>query len=170
MVKYYVAIDIGNFGGLCFRSSTGDFALHQMPIVKGQIDFKAVYNLLAFFKGKNVHVGFEKLRGIYGVSTKATWGLAEQVGHFKAFCIALRLPFTEIPPKEWQTEMFTGIKRVEKLSSTKKTMVHDTKISAYYAYLRLYPKLKVPKGARGKILDGQIDAALIAEFLIRKLK
>lgn len=173
MVKFYISIDVGKQGGLCFRSSRGDFSLHKMPLVKNEVNFAEVYKLLAFFKGKNVRVGFEKLQGIFGTSKKATWSLAEQVGHFKAFCIALKLPYTEIPAKEWQAEIFSSVKNVKRAGKggkDKTEIVNDTKAVAYFAFLKLYPKIKVPKGERGRILDGQIDAALICQYLIQTSK
>ncbi len=175
MVKYFCAFDIGLDGGICLRSSKGDFGLYQMPLIKKikarKVDFKAVHKILLFFKGKNAIVGFERLQGIFGTSKVATWGLAEQIGHLKGLCTALGLRFVEIEPKEWQSVMFSGIdnhKRLGKGGKDKTEIVNDTKTNAYFSFIRQHPELTVPKGKGGRILDGQIDSVLICDFMIKK--
>lgn len=175
MIKFYISVDVGLDGGICLRSTKGDFGLYQMPLIKKikqrKVDFKSLYKILLFFKGKNAIVGFEKLQGIFGTSKIATWGLAEQVGQLKGLCTALGLRFIEIEPKEWQSVMFSGIekyKRLGKGGKDKTEVVNDTKTRAYFSFLRQHPELKVPKGKGGRILDGQIDAILICDYMINK--
>lgn len=167
----WIAIDIGKFGGIVFESKTDGLALHQMPLKKdGSLDILRIYKLFNFFKPHNCHVSFEKLQGIFGTSKKSTWGLAEQVGQLKAVLTILKLPYTEIPPKVWQHEMYKGIETFKRqgLGGKDKTeIVNDTKERAYWCFLREFKNVPVPKGPRGRILDGQIDAALICRYAQR---
>lgn len=177
---FIISIDVGLSGGIClYECRTKTFVLHAMPTVsvkskkgiKREVDFAEVYNTLKFFKGKETDFVFEKLQGIFGVSKKSSVSLANQVGHFRAFAIALGLNKVEIPPKTWQTELFKGItktKRLGKGGKDKTAIVNDTKQNALLAYKKLLPHLQVPKTARGKVLDGCIDAALIAIYQLKK--
>lgn len=168
-MKHYCSIDVGLQGGICCEYGN-KFSLLKMPTIKGkEINYKELYGILAYFKGKDVIVGFEKLQGIYGTSKKTAWSMAEQVGHIKAFCLALKLPYIEIPPKQWQSEMFQGVKIIKKPGRDGK-MVNDTKAMAAISFQKLLPKYQLPTGPRGKHLDGIVDAALIGLYLKRRNK
>lgn len=180
-MQYWVGIDIGLQGGICCRSTTGQFSIQSMPLLsystkkagkrvyKKKVDFEQVFKILCYFKGKNVHVSFEKLQGIFGASKKSSVNLAEQAGHFKAFCIALKLPYTEIHPKIWQAELFRGIDTTNAKRKSRFTdgQVTDTKELALRAFKKRFPDVPVPKKGK-RILDGCIDSALICEYI--KLK
>ena len=168
---YYIGIDIGKKGGICI-SGNGRFSRSKMPLTKnGDVDFIEIFERLRFFQGKEAYVCFEELRGIYGASKESTWELAEQCGKLKFIVKLLKIPYIEVQPKKWQKEIFEGIgkKTLDKDSSDylKMNSTTDTKTMAYFAFLRLYPNLEVPKGSRGGILDGVIDAVLLMRYCAR---
>lgn len=175
---YLLAIDIGLSGGLCFYNmGIKDFVIHRMPTVtnkikkgkyKKEIDWKTFYRMLYYLKGKNSHVVFEKMVGGSGYSKRSVASFFEQVGHIKAFCTALNLPYSEISPKKWQAEMFKGVKAVKRPSRTEKgKLVTDTKSMAVSAFKLALPNTKVPTTEKGVLLDGCVDSALITLYALK---
>lgn len=166
--KYSIGIDIGSQGAISIQGN-GKFALHKMPLKDKQVDFKQVFKLLNYFKPNNCHICFEDVKNMFGSQrgTYATWSLAEQTGTLQGILIALKLPYTKIHPRTWQKEMFAGIET----KKTKETeSLADSKLLAYFSFLHHFPKLDIPKGPRGKILDGHIDASLLMRYCQRRFK
>lgn len=170
-VKYYIGIDIGKEGAIVIANSTNnELDVYKMPKIKTEVDYVSLFEILSYFRKKDCHVVFEKLQGIFGTGKKATWSLAEQSGHINAFCIALNLPYTPVPPKQWQKEMFQGVRQIKKPSKSGTTMVNDTKAMALIVCKRIFPHLNLRPGRLVNPHDGIVDAALLSAYCRRKIK
>lgn len=81
---------------------------------------------------------------------------------FEALVIAVKIlgfPHTLVEPGKWTKEMHEGISGDLK-----------PKVKSLIAVKRLYPHLvdRLPKGSKGGLMDGPIDALLIAGYGLRK--
>lgn len=155
-----IAIDIGLEGAVCEYS--GQISYWTMPIIGNQVDYQ---NLCDRISKENAHVVFEDLKSLYAVSASSTWSLASQAGAVEMMCVALKLPFTKVAPKDWQKEMFQGIPPIRKSSGKA-----DTKKMALIAAKRLFPNLSFLATEKSRVPhNGIVDAVLIAEWARRNI-
>jgi hypothetical protein len=165
---FNIGVDIGKHGAIVVLGKTpfsGAIPPIIMPMVKDQIDYRAVYNIFKVYEGQDCHVVFERLGPIYGTSKATTYSMGYQSGAVEMVCIALNLPYTKIPPKTWQKEMFTGVDEIIKPGKT----TRDTKAMALIAAKRLFPVYSLTTGKGTKPHDGIVDALLMAEYARRFL-
>lgn len=166
-VKHYIGIDIGKKGALAVLNTDEDFkliGLTPMPKIGEEVDYHELCNQLRKYQNENCHVVFERLTSLFKTSKSSTWSLAHQAGSVQMACIALNLPYTAIPPKQWQAEMFKGVPEV-----TNSEGKRDTKGMALIVVKRLYPELKLTFGDRAtKPHDGAIDALLMSTYAKRQ--
>ena len=136
-----------------------------IPIAVG-ISLISVWGSKIFwdYEGSPCMAVFEKLGPIFGSSKKTTWSMGVQVGLIKTICTVRAIPYTEVPAKSWQKEMFQGIPAIHK--SGKSSL--DTKAMAQEAMKRLYPTVNFKRPRAAKQHDGLIDALLIAGYGKRK--
>lgn len=168
-MKTYIGIDIGKKGAISMLSSDG-VSTYAMPMIKDELDYTMLYELLMQIQaselkrtGSNPHLVFEKLGVIFGSSKSTAFSMGYQSGAVEMMAISLGIPYTKIPAKQWQKEMFQGVEVVKK--GTK----NDTKAMALIAINRLFPKLKLTFGMKAtKPHDGLVDAVLMAEYAKRK--
>lgn len=166
---FNIGIDIGKNGAICIYHNVGTLEVYPIPMIGTEVDYRALYEMLVRFRGKGVTV-FEKLGVIFGTSKATAFSMGHQAGAVEMACIALDMPFTKVPPKVWQKEMFTGITEISKSSKSGKSSVRDTKAMALLAVKQLFPKQKLTFGEKAtKPHDGLIDAILMAEYARRKL-
>lgn len=163
--KHYVSIDIGKAGGIAvINTENSVIGVSPMPKIGDEVDYHELCNQLRPYQNKNCHIVFERLTSLFKVSKAATWSLAHQSGSVQMICIALNLPFTAVPPKQWQAEMFKGIPEI-----TDSTGKRDTKKMALMVVKRLYPELKLTFGERAtKPHEGAIDALLMSTYARRQ--
>ena len=168
MRTFYCGIDIGKLGAVAISDSEGD-KVFKMPMIKTELDYQALYDLLSDFEGGNGIVVFEKLGVIFGTSKQTAFSMGHQAGAIEMLCVSLSIPFVKVPPKQWQKDMFTGITNITKQSSSGKTEVRDTKAMALLAVKQLLPGVKLTFGDRAtKPDDGLIDALLLREWAKQK--
>lgn len=163
-MKKYIGIDIGKKGAVAIWDGK-KYISHKMPMIKDQVDYAGLYNLLAEFEGFNGIVVFEKLGVIFGTSKKTAFSMGHQAGAIEMLCIALAMPFVKVPAKSWQAEMFKGVEEIKVSGSKTK---RDTKAMALVAIKRLVPRLPLTFGKATKPHDGLVDAVLMAEYAKRK--
>lgn len=162
--KINIGIDIGKHGAICINDQ-GNITTYPMPMIKTELDYLQVYNLLSPYEGGRVMVVFERLGVIFGSSKQVAFSMGHQAGAIEMACVALAIPFTKVPPKQWQKEMFTG---VDEITSSKGS--RDTKAMALVAVKRLLPTLKLTFGTRATVPhDGLVDAVLMSLYSERKL-
>lgn len=178
-MKYAVGIDIGKKGGIVIIDEKNNVITMSMPQIKNEIDTHRIVQILKSLDGE-IHVGMEDLHAIFGSSATAMFQFGRALGIIEASVIAFDLPFTKIPPKVWQKEMWMGIKPVEintgKLTKSGQIKYKiDTKGTSLLAAKRLFPTLdlkdpivKITKNNK-ESHDGIIDSLLIAAYVKRNL-
>jgi len=189
--NFWIGIDIGKHGAICIQKSlldieettsgrpdwlattkmVNDINILSMPMIGTELDYVKLYHeiLMPYEAGRGIVV-FEKLGVIFGTSKATAFSMGHQAGAIEMACIGLSIPFTKVPPKVWQKEMFTGITEVRKTSKAKSGTSRDTKAMALLAVKQLFPQVKLTFGDRAtKPHDGLIDALLLSEYAKRKL-
>lgn len=174
--KYYGSFDPGAKGAICIIDSDGKI-VYLEPIFKNQasLNYKDLKEHMETIMGSNIHFVVEDVHAIFGSSASGTFNFGKVLGAIEMALVDRAIPYTKIPPKQWQKEMFQGIKTIVKPSSTKKTEVKDTKAMSYQAVSRIFPETDFHKisGKTGRrsstvIDDNLCDAALMAEYCRRK--
>lgn len=172
MIKGYIGIDIGKKGAIVYQRIDGEIEAHPVPMIKDEVDYAFMYDILQHMCNKhlatyncNPHIIFEKLGVIFGSSKATAFSMGYQSGAVEMMAISLGIPYTKVPAKQWQKEMFTG---VEEITITgKKT--RDTKAMALVAAKRLFPTKDFKFTERSsKPHDGYVDAILMSEYAKRK--
>ncbi len=144
-----------------------DFASYAMPIVEigkeKSIDFDGVHELLWNLQekhGAGLHVFIERAVP-FAMGSKGAFNYGRGFAALEIAIFLLKFPVTYVEPNKWTKEMHEGISADLKPKS--KSLV---------AVKRLYPNLvpQLPKGRKGALLDGPIDALLIAGYGLRKGK
>jgi hypothetical protein len=168
---FNIGIDIGKHGAICIvNNKLNTSTVEPIPMIGTELDYQTLHNILEPYEGGNGVVVFEKLGVIFGTSKATAFSMGHQAGAIEMICVARSIPFTKVPPKVWQKEMFIGITEITKPSKSGKTTVRDTKAMALLAIKQLFPNQKLTFGKQAtKPHDGLIDAVLMAEYGRRKL-
>lgn len=172
MTKGYIGIDIGKKGAIVYQHPDGKIEAYAVPMIKDEVDYAFMYDIIQHMNARHYelydchpHMIFEKLGVIFGSSKATAFSMGHQSGAIEMMAIALRIPYTKIPAKQWQKEMFTG---VEEITITGKTS-RDTKAMALVAAKRLFPGREFTFTERAtKPHDGYVDALLMSEYGKRK--
>ena len=166
---FNIGIDIGLRGAIVvlspepFRKAIPPI---QMPLIGKQLDINTLYKYLSVYQNTDCHVVFEQLAPIFGTSKATAFSMGYQLGIFESICVSLKLPYTKVPPKVWQKEMFMGVTEIIKQG---KKRSRDTKAMALIAAKRLYPDMDFLATADCHVPhDGIIDALLMAIYCQRK--
>jgi hypothetical protein len=166
-MRKYMGIDIGKKGAIYMMKEDGteDWRV-PMPMIKTQVDWHGLNQILEPYEGFNGMVVFEKLNVIFGSSKKTAFSMGEQYGAVRQCCIAHSLRYTEVPAKKWQSEIFQGQVKITKTGSK---AALDTKAMALVAAKRLFPKVNLLMTDASSVPhDGLVDALLMAEYARRK--
>jgi len=169
--KAYIGVDIGKDGGIAVIDETGVITTYRMPKIKTELDYHALGNMFEGFANKHpeMHISFEKLGVIFGSSKQTAFSMGEQLGTIQMLAICSSTPYTKVPAKEWQKEMFQGVEEITRPGKNPGKTVRDTKAMALVAIKRLCPNLKLTYGDRATVPhDGLIDSVLIAMYAKRK--
>lgn len=161
-----VGIDIGKKGGICVMmldKGKQHIMLLPMPMIGTEVDLGNLNILFRSWAHADCHIAFEKLGQIFK-STKATArSMGLQEGAVEAFCVAHSIPFTKVPPKTWQKEMFEGLSEIRRSNGER-----DTKAMALVIAKRLFPKTNLLASERSTVPhDGIVDALLLGEYCRR---
>jgi len=166
-MKTYVGIDIGLKGAIAVMSPDGVIRTVAMPVIKDQLDLNALHLDMVFTiiqsNNQEVSVVFEKLGVIFGTSKATAFSMGLQLGVMEMLCVSQTVPYTKVPAKQWQKDMFMGVDEIKNAKGKR-----DTKAMALVAVKRLFPNLKLTFGERAtKPHDGLVDAVLMAEWARR---
>lgn len=137
-----------------------------MPLIeigkRRDIEFDALHELLWDIQGyhSGFHVYLERAVS-FGMGLKSAFNYGRGFAAIEISIALLHLPVTYVEPAKWTKEMHEGISGDLK-----------AKAKSLIAVKRLFPKLvgMLPKTKTGRILDGPIDALLIAAYGLNKLK
>ncbi len=167
-----IGIDIGNDGAIVVQHRTGlksshPIVCHRMPVKgskKPSVDIARLRDILSPHVGQDTLVIYERIGQIFQ-STKATaFSMGYQRGVIESLCVSLNLPYLDVPPKEWQSEMFIGTPEMKTKDDKR-----DTKGMSAVAARRLHPELDLTfPGMKKPFHDGLCDALLIGDYAIRK--
>lgn len=165
-----LGIDPGLCGAFAITDGNGFVETYAMPVkAAGRdkwVDFDGVTRLLADIKAAHgVMPAFLEKAVSFGMGTKGAFNYGRG---FEAVVIALHLAeisVTQVEPNKWTKEMHEGTNADLR-----------PKLRSAVAVERLFPKLvrslprTRPKGGQpGKLLDGPVDAFLIAAYGLRRL-
>lgn len=108
----------------------------------------------------------EDVHAIFGASAKSTFNFGWSLGIIEGVLSGMGIAYTKVAPKEWQREMWQGIRPVYKSGNSKAI---DTKATSLLAAKRLFPNEDLRRSARATLPhDGIVDALLMAEYCRRK--
>lgn len=158
--KIYMGIDIGLHGAIVIMNGD-EIEGKAMPLSGKSIDPQTIVAAMQYVKPD--HVVFEKLGVIFGTSKATAFSMGYQCGVIETACVSLKIPYTMVPAKQWQKDIYTGIVEVKKSNGKR-----DTKAMALIACKRLFPNIDLTLTDRAKKPhDGYVDAILIAEWAKR---
>lgn len=170
--KCYIGIDVGAKGfisaqinGAWSHFSIADNDLYQLSEIMREIRLKH----------ENIACVIEDVKPIFGSSAKATFQFGFNKGYLIGLLAASKIPYTLVPPKEWQKEMWTNADMVvtykkvtiKGVETTRKEV--NTKQTSINACKRLFPTLDLRKSERAKkIDDNKVDSIMLCEYGRRK--
>lgn len=173
MLHAYIGIDVGKGGAITAiveddQDNGQDIYSCVTPTLPdGDIDTSMLYKILSEYERDYIvrMVIIEKVHAIFGAGAGATFEFGRSAGIAEGVVCATGLPFTMVPPKTWQKEMWAGVDKVLKAGKKKETT--DTKATSLIAAKRLFPKAMLTdtsKPKSSKIHDGIVDSLLLAEY------
>ncbi len=151
-------IDPGLHGGVALLGHT--VYLYPMPISrhpKGRgwaFDLKGMDDTLKHLPS---HVFIEKAQTFPGQGAVSAATTARGMALWEGMLFAVGVPYTIVPPKEWQKVMLAGMPK------------GDTKAASILRAQQLFPSANLRPGKCRKDQDGMSDALLIAEYGRRQL-
>jgi crossover junction endodeoxyribonuclease RuvC len=99
------------------------------------------------------HAYFEKVGARPGQGVRSMFTFGTGFGTLRGVLAALGIPYTEVPPQQWQKVLLAGIGK------------GDPKGAALLRAKQLWPALSFRATERSKVAhQGLVDAALIAEY------
>lgn len=168
--KLFMGIDPGLHGAIVVINGKGEIVCSEnIPLIGSELDLRKLWTIFHEYFSEPIHVVIEQVHAIFGSAASATFTFGRVCGILEGFTVANDFNYTLIQPKVWQKEMFQGIPEIKKPSKSGKTSRLDTKKMAYIAKTRLFPTATGFETPRGKVIDGKVDALLIAEYARRKL-
>lgn len=157
-----LGIDPGNEGAfVLYDGSTAQ--TWMMPVTKESgatlVDFNGVHGLLWDLQGMVDHVFLERAVS-FAMGVKGAFNYGRGFASLEIAIQILHMPVTYVEPGKWTKTMHEGI------SSDLKP-----KAKSLIAVKRLFPKLvsELPQNRNGKLLEGPIDALLIAAYGLKRL-
>lgn len=173
MSKIRVGIDVGKDGGIAVFKDDKIDLLQVTPNIGTQTDLRGISDVLTKYRNNpytDIHVVVEDVHAIGGSAAGATFTFGWSLGILEGILVGLSIPYTKVTPKDWQKELWQGIKPVIKPSKGEsKRKVVDTKGTSLIAAQRLFPNVDFRKSERAtKAHDGMVDAILLAEYCRRK--
>lgn len=117
----------------------------------------------------------EDVHPLFGSSAKSTFSFGEIKGLLRGLLIAGRVPYTLVPPKTWQKEIWntpdvvSSPEVVHRKDGDVKVRRVDTKATSINAARRLFPDVDLRKSERSKKPDdNKVDSLLMAEYARRR--
>lgn len=158
--SFYAGIDPGHKGAIALMNAAGTTArVWPMPVHEGEVDLpglKGVYRTLAKFP--KVAVGIEwpvAWPGAFNNVIRDAEIFGRQKGYLEAFAYLHGLDYFKLAPNLWKGRLGLDGKTIEG-ANNRAAALFDT----YYPEHGM-----LCRGPRGGLLDGPLDALLIAHFL-----
>lgn len=175
MSRIHIGIDPGKKGALVELVDGKIGNMFVTPLISKEYDEAGMRAIIEKYKvllnnGEDVHIVLENVHSLGGVSAASNASLMDNAGFWRGLLVAYKIPFTRVSPKEWQKEVWTGIKPIYKTKKTETSKKQiDTKAMSLIAAQRLFPTANLLKSNRCiKPDEGFVDALLMAEYCRRK--
>ena len=161
---YVLGIDPGAKGALCLLSRTGEVKFKDMP--KTYKEWRLVYRWLLSYAADLAQVACEDVHSLYGMSAKSNFqfgGMVKTIQTIVGMAVGDYAPYQLIQPKQWQKEIGLVFPKGTKSPERKLFALARAKclIGEEVANEHFY-------GSRGGLLDGRVDAYLIAYCLLQR--
>jgi hypothetical protein len=166
-MKTRIGIDPGSKGYMTVMHGKDifTFALKDESALETFVRLKA---LKATADEDGISAVMEEVHAIFGASAKSTFNFGEVFGLLKGLLIAADIPYTLVPPKTWQSEIWINDDKVYRYKRDGKKMV-DTKNTSINAARRLFPDIDLRRNERCRNIDDNLaDSLLICEYGRRK--
>lgn len=134
-----IGIDPGAKGAMCVLDGN----------IPRFIDFSLIKYIDELKLHTDVRACIEKVHAMPGQGVSSTFVFGQRLGELEGICLALGIPYSLVPPREWQKAC--GIQP----KSDKKRIANDL--------IKLYPQAEL-YGTRGGLLDGRSDSLGIAHY------
>lgn len=141
-----IGIDPGASGGISVLEK-GELATYKMPETEADI-----VNFFRQFDPNNSKAMIERLHGLPRMSSTAMFSFGRNYGTLRTALAALKIPFDDVPPKNWQ-KVFS-ICYQKKMSSNQKKNITKAKAQQLFPYLT--------------VTHAVADSLLILEYLRRQ--
>ncbi len=141
-----IGIDPGASGGISILER-GELATYKMPETETDI-----VDFFRQFDPNNTKAMIERLHGLPRMSSTAMFSFGRNYGTVRTALISLKIPFDDVPPKNWQ-KIFS-ISYQKKMSSSQKKNITKAKAQ------QLFPHIAVTHAIA--------DSLLILEYLRRQ--
>lgn len=160
--RWVLGIDPGLSGA--FVLTNGEVVeVFKMPINKSgkdqEVSYIGVYHLLSNLRETYFGINVYLERAVsFGMGTKSAFNYGRGFAAIEIAIHTLLLPVTYVEPQKWTKQMHQGISADLK-----------PKAKSLVAVNRLFPKLvkQLPTNTKGALLDGPVDALLIAAWGLR---
>lgn len=156
--KTFIGIDPGKKGAIVILNGE-DFHYFKMPLDKNNdVDFHRVLEILNWHD--DAFVTLERAVA-FGMGVTSAFNYGRDFKTIQIVIDFMDMKSILVMPKQWTDVMLKGIKRTE-----------DKKLNNSKAAKKLFPKIfkQLPRNRNGKLLDGVVDALLIAEYGRRKVE
>lgn len=158
--QYFAGIDPGMHGAIATMNAPGtSVRVFPMPVREGEIDLdelRAIYRRLALLP--DLYLGIEWPQpwpGAFNNVIRDAECFGRQKGYLEAMAVCHRIDYGRISPVMWKGRLGLDGKTIEG-ANDRAAKLFDT----YYPEHR-----SLCHGPRGGLLDGPLDALLIAHFL-----
>lgn len=158
--KFYAAADPGAKGAIALMNAAGHgLKVWKMPMTDGEIDLLGLYEIFLYLKRlPDVGFGIEWATawpGAFSNVIRDAEVFGRQKGILQAFTYLSHLPQYHITPQGWKGKLALDGKSRE-----------GSNEAAAAALLGNYPEARsLIYGPRGGLLDGPMDALLIAHYM-----
>lgn len=188
--RVYIAIDPGLKGAMVVLKGRKVIFSTLMPMTAWGFDTKKLCSLIQKFKQENedVTVVTERLHAIFGSMASSTFKLGMAYQNVLSATQLTKVRLVEVKPTEWTKNIWTNLNPIYKAVSKKKEAEKEAKNAALeakgkkarkvqpkfdskrmslQAIEKMFPNEKYYYNEQGTILDGIVDATLIAEYARR---
>jgi hypothetical protein len=174
MNKTYIGIDPGLKGGISVIRPNTPPEVFAMPLIaKEELDVVKIVEII--YRMIHTVVVIEDVHSVFGASASANFSFGFGCGSLFTILKLSKVPFVKVPPKQWQKEMWQGVRPIEVIVPGKKNKDGspkykiDTKATSLLAATRLFPNVDFRATPKCKTAhDGVIDSLLMAEYGRRK--
>lgn len=189
--RVYIAIDPGLKGALVALKGREVIFQTHMPMTAWGFDTKKLCAIIQKIMKENddVSVVTERLHAIFGAMASSTFKLGMAYQNVLSATQLTGCRLIEVKPTEWTKEIWTNLNPIYKEVSKKKKAEKeekaklaeaqgkkprkdapkfDSKKMSLQAIQKYFPSADYYYGPDGGVLDGKVDATLIAEYARRK--